>query len=606
MSYPIPGNEIERLATLGDYRILDTEFDSRFDNLVAIAAAHFAAPIALVSLVDADRQWFKARLGLDIRQTPRSIAFCTHAITCPGTVTVIEDATRDARFQNNPLVTGAPHIRFYAGAPIVAEDGAALGTVSVIDTMPRRFGQADVEMLKRLAHNARSLMELHRRNSLLREAAHRDPLTGLLNRRGLDIALEQAMGAALAGETCGLLCLDLDRFKQVNDTYGHDIGDGLLKETARRLQTSVRQGDQVARIGGDEFAVLLAHPVNRTVLELVATRILRQCAAPVMIHDQSIGLDVSIGAAKAPRDAVLPGDLMRAADRALYDAKRAGRGQLVITGDRVPAGVLTAAADGDGVQVDGARSDGAPGAELALAIERNELFLEWQSSHDLTTNAVIGYEALVRWRHPRFGVVAPNSFVPLAEACGLSGRLDAWVLFRACEEAACGPADVRYSINLSAQWLANGNVLPLVRTALERSGLDPDRLILEITESTAIGSVESAQAHMRQLRALGIRMALDDFGTGYSSLSYLQQYPFDLLKIDRSFVTGLGSDPRGDRLLEGVIHLARLLGIAVVAEGIETPKHAHRLRLAGCEMGQGYYWARPCAAPWTMVQRRIA
>ncbi len=600
MSYPIPGNEIERLATLGDYRILDTDFDSRFDNLVAIAAAHFATPIALVSLVDADRQWFKAKVGLDIRETPRSSAFCTYAITCPATVTVIEDATRDPRFQHNPLVVGAPHIRFYAGAPILAEDGAALGTVSVIDTVPRRFEQADRQMLARLADTARSLLELHRRDSLLREAAHHDPLTGLLNRRGLDIALEQAMGAALAGETCGLLWVDLDRFKQVNDTYGHDIGDGMLKETARRLQTSVRQGDQVARIGGDEFAVLLAHPVNRTVLELVATRILRQCAAPVMIHDQSIGLNVSIGAAKAPRDAVLPGDLMRAADRAVYEAKRAGRGQLAITGDRVPAGLLTAA-DGDGAQ-----GYSAPGAELALAIERNELFLEWQSSHDLTTNAVIGYEALVRWRHPRFGVVAPNSFVPLAEACGLSGRLDAWVLFRACEEAACGPADVRYSINLSAQWLANGNVLPLVRTALERSGLDPDRLILEITESTAIGSVESAQAHMRQLRQLGIRMALDDFGTGYSSLSYLQQYPFDLLKIDRSFVTGLGSDPRGDRLLEGVINLARLLGIAVVAEGVETPQHALRLRLAGCDMGQGYYWARPCAAPWTMVQRRIA
>jgi diguanylate cyclase (GGDEF)-like protein len=600
VSYPIPGNEIERLATLGDYRILDTDFDSRFDNLVAIAAAHFATPIALVSLVDADRQWFKAKVGLDIRETPRSSAFCTYAITCPATVTVIEDATRDPRFQHNPLVVGAPHIRFYAGAPILAEDGAALGTVSVIDTVPRRFEQADRQMLARLADTARSLLELHRRDSLLREAAHHDPLTGLLNRRGLDIALEQAMGAALAGETCGLLWVDLDRFKQVNDTYGHDIGDGMLKETARRLQTSVRQGDQVARIGGDEFAVLLAHPVNRTVLELVATRILRQCAAPVMIHDQSIGLNVSIGAAKAPRDAVLPGDLMRAADRAVYEAKRAGRGQLAITGDRVPAGLLTAA-DGDGAQ-----GYSAPGAELALAIERNELFLEWQSSHDLTTNAVIGYEALVRWRHPRFGVVAPNSFVPLAEACGLSGRLDAWVLFRACEEAACGPADVRYSINLSAQWLANGNVLPLVRTALERSGLDPDRLILEITESTAIGSVESAQAHMRQLRQLGIRMALDDFGTGYSSLSYLQQYPFDLLKIDRSFVTGLGSDPRGDRLLEGVINLARLLGIAVVAEGVETPQHALRLRLAGCDMGQGYYWARPCAAPWTMVQRRIA
>jgi len=591
VSYPIPGNEIERLATLEDYRILDTEYDTRFNNLVEIASAHFGTPIALVSLIDADRQWFKAEVGLGVRQTPRSQAFCTHSITRPDTVTVVEDAMLDTRFQANPLVTGAPHIRFYAGAPILAEGGAALGTVCVIDRVPRRFCSDDRRMLTRLAANAHSLMELHRRNSLLREAAQRDPLTGLLNRRGLEKATERAMSGVLAGESCGLLYLDLDQFKQVNDSHGHDIGDSLLKETARRLQTSVRQGDLVSRIGGDEFVVLLAHPVNRTVLELVALRILRNCAAPVMLHDQAVGTGLSIGGAQAPRDAVLPGDLMRAADRALYAAKRAGRGRVVIAGARTDAGA----------KEELFTSDGEPGAELALAIERDELFLEWQSCHDLETEAVVGYEALVRWRHARLGVIAPNNFVPLAEACGLSGRLDAWVLFRACQEASQAPDDVRFSINLSAQWIANGNVLPLVRTALERSGLDPGRLVLEITESTAIGSVEGARDHMQQLRALGIRLALDDFGTGYSSLAYLQRYPFDLLKLDQSFVAGLSTDPRGRKLSQGVIHLAKLLDIAVIAEGIETTQQADLLRDVGCQMGQGYLWARPCPAPWRSV-----
>ena len=590
MSYPLPGNEIERLATLDDFRILDTQPDRRFDNLVEIATAHFGTPIALVSLVDADRQWFKAKVGLSASETPRKLAFCTHAITTPDVVTVIEDATLDSRFNTNALVTGDPGIRFYAGAPIVADDGSALGTVCVIDRKPRKFGPEDREMLARLADNARSLMELHRRNTMLREAADRDPLTGLLNRRGLDREIEHAMGATLAGENCGLLYLDLDKFKHVNDTYGHEFGDALLRETARRLQSAVRQGDLVARVGGDEFVVLLIHPVDQSVLEHVSARVLRACADPVMMLDHEVALGVSIGAAQAPRDAVLPRDLLRVADRAMFDAKRAGRGQVVFAGDWTASNHHNGAAD----------ADSAPAAELAMAIERDQLFLEWQSSHNLATGKLVGYEALVRWRHPRLGVISPNNFVPLAEASGLSGRLDSWVLYRACDEAARGPANLNYAVNLSAQWIANGNIVPLVRTALERSGLAPDRLLLEITESTAIGSVASAQHHMQQLRALGIRLALDDFGAGYSSLAYLQHYRFDVLKLDRTFVAGLGTDPRGDRLLEGVIHLSRLLNTSVVAEGIETARQLARLRDAGCEFGQGFYLGRPAPAPWAI------
>jgi diguanylate cyclase (GGDEF)-like protein len=583
VTYPIPGNEIERLATLQDYRILDSEFDSRFDNLTQIASAHFGLPIALVSLVDADRQWFKSMVGLDVRQTPRKFAFCTHAITRPDSVMVVEDAARDERFAANPLVTGDPHIRFYAGAPILAEDGAALGTVCVIDRAPRQFDDADRRMLKRLAENAQTLMDLHRRNSLLREAARRDALTGLLNRRGLDKAIDLAIDASLSGEGCGLLYLDLDHFKHVNDTYGHETGDSVLKETARRLQSVVRQGDLVARIGGDEFVVLLAHPVNAGVLDLVAQRIVRACAMPIVVHEQVIELGMSVGGALAPRDAVLSDDLLREADRALYEAKRGGRGRVAIAGPR-------------SLGVPG--NENAPDSELALAIERDDLFLEWQSCHDLATGAIHGYEALVRWQHPQAGVISPANFVPLAEACGLAGRLDAWVLFKACEQGARAPGNVRISVNLSALSIANGIVVPLVRSALERSGLDPGRLVLEITESAAIGNEDNALAHMQELKALGLKLALDDFGTGYASLAYLHRYPFDMLKLDQKFVAGLAADPRAMRLSQGVIHLARLLDIAVVAEGIETSQQAELLQVAGCTMGQGYLWARPSRLPW--------
>jgi diguanylate cyclase (GGDEF)-like protein len=401
------------------------------------------------------------------------------------------------------------------------------------------------------------------------------------------------MGAVLAGENCGLLYLDLDKFKHVNDTHGHEIGDALLRETARRLQAAVRQGDQVARVGGDEFVILLAHPADQAVLELVSARVLRACAAPVMMRDQQLALGVSVGAAQAPRDGALPRDLLRAADRAMFDAKRAGRGQVVFAGDR------TASAHLDG-QVEG---DEGPIAELATAIERDDLFLEWQSSHNLLTGKILGYQALARWRHPRLGVVAPNDFVSPAQACGLSARLDAWVLYRACEEAARGPADLDYAVSLSARWIANGNIVPLVRSALDRSGLAPDRLVLEISESAAIGSVESAQHQIAQLRALGVRLALDDFGVGYCSLAYLQHYRFDVLKLDRSFVIGLGTDPRGDRLLEGLVHMSRLLNTAVIASGIASEKQAARLRAVGCEMGQGDHLAEPTEAPWDIPVR---
>ena len=583
MAHSNSGREIERLATLYDYRILDSDFDQQFNNLTEIASAHFGMPIALVSLIDADRQWFKAMVGLDVRQTPRRIAFCSHTIANAGQVMVVEDAYGDPRFDANPLVTGAPHIRFYAGAPIVAEDGAALGTVCVIDRVPRQFTGADCAMLQRLAENARSLMELHRRNSLLREAARSDSLTGLLNRRGLEKAIEHVLAAALAGKTCGLLYLDLDRFKHINDTHGHDAGDQVLKEVARRLQSVVRQTDLVARIGGDEFVVLLAHPVDHGALGQVASRVLAVCGRPITIDGTVIEPGLSIGGALAPRDAVVADDLLREADRALYIAKRGGRGRVAIAGPRVVGPVARAAARE---------------SELEQAIDRDELFLEWQSCHDLPSGRVLGYEALVRWRHPQAGVIAPVNFVPLAEACGLSGRLDAWVLFNACRQGATAPAGQRLSVNMSALSITSGLVVPMVRSALDRSGLDPRRLVLEITESAAIGNEDKALEHMRQLKALGIKLALDDFGTGYASLAYLQRYPIDLVKLDQKFVAGLATDPRAQRLTQGIIHLARLLDIAVIAEGIETTTQADLLRKNGCRMGQGYLWARPSVLPW--------
>lgn len=583
MYTPIPHNEAFRLSTINDYRILDTDPDLRFDNLAQIACDHFNVPIALISFIDADRQWFKAAIGLSVRQTPRHDSFCAFAIMHPESVFVVEDALRDARFCTNPLVVGEPGIRFYAGAPIVAANRQTLGTVCVIDREPRTFSAADRAMLTRLANVARSLLDLHRRNEWLHETAKRDPLTGLLNRRGLEGSLDQGMESALKGRGCGLLYLDLDHFKQVNDAHGHAVGDSMLEEIASRLNEAVRQGDIVARLGGDEFAILLAHPVDQAALELVAQRVLAACAAPIVLQGTIITPSMTAGGALAPRDAITPGDLLRKADRALYAAKRAGRGRVAVVGR------------------DGARSGERltrPAVALSRAIERNELTLEWQACHEIRTGKIRGYEALVRWNHPELGRLAPDRFVPLAEACGLSVLLDSWVLLRACEEAAQGPRDGYFAVNVSARWIATDNVVAMVLAALGHSGLSADRLVLEITEGTAIADEARAIAAMQQLKALGVHLALDDFGTGYSSLDYLQTYPFDMIKLDRNFVSSIGSSARGPNLAAGVVHLAKRLGLAVIAEGVETRLQADLLLAAGCRLAQGYLWARPAPAPW--------
>ncbi|HZU63910.1 MAG TPA: EAL domain-containing protein [Novosphingobium sp.] len=582
-AYPILANEAARLRSLYSYDILDTPPDARFDNLAEIASSHFEAPIALVSLVDQDRQWFKAAVGLGARQTPREQSFCAHAIASKDEVLIIEDAWADPRFANNPLVTGDPHIRFYAGAPILASNGDPLGTICVIDRQPRLTHPRDARFLARLAANATTLLELHRNNALLHRAAERDPLTGLANRRGLDTALDAAVAAALDGRPCGLLYIDLDHFKEVNDTYGHEAGDRLLCDMADRLSGCVRAYDTVARIGGDEFVILLPAQVDEAMLAQIGRRILKACEEPFIVAGTPLRLSASLGGALAPRHAVEPGELLRTADRALYAAKRDGRGQLLIAG--APATEPPA-------------EDASLEAELYRAIQENQLFLRWQAFHDLESGEVRGYEALVRWHHPRLGELSPAAFIPLAEACGLSGQLDSWVLEAATREAAAAPAHLFFAVNISAYWMARGDIARVVGQVLERSGLGPHQLILEMTERIAIDNAHRAQQHMEALSGIGVAVALDDFGTGYSSLSYLRQYPFDKLKLDRSFVTGIEEDPRGQVLAAGILHLAETLGIGVIAEGIETRAQAQLLQAAGCRTGQGFLWGQPQAAPW--------
>jgi diguanylate cyclase (GGDEF)-like protein len=581
----LPEDEDRRLAALQAQFILDSPHDPRFDSLVALAADMFAVPIALVSLVDANRQWFKAAHGLDVCETPRSSAFCAHAILTPDELLVVPDATADERFADNPLVTGEPYIRFYAGAPVRAVTGEALGTLCLLDSAPRVFDTAARQRLRRLADSVAAMIQLHRSAITMQMAATQDPLTGLGNRALFDQRLEEAVAGAAEGRPCALLLADLDGFKAVNDRLGHQAGDALLRDVARRLNQTVRGSDVAVRFGGDEFAVVMTGLGEPEIATNVARRIMACMAEPMRLGNEDVAPRLSIGVAHCPLDALDARGLLKAADSALYEAKRRGRGRIVVAGK--------AELPGEGAPRNGR------GLESALreAIARNDLAIYWQPYFVAATGALRGFEALLRWNHPKHGAVSPALFLPLAEASGLIADIDAWVLRGACTAAQAWPADIEIAVNLSAHWFSRGGTVKLAHDALSQSGLDPGRLELELTERTLISSRDVACEQIKALRGMGVRLALDDFGTGYSSLAYLRQFPFDKIKLDRAFVAALGEDSKADAVARAIIQLGHALDMVVCGEGVETMEQLSFLQAERCDVVQGFLLGRPALVP---------
>jgi diguanylate cyclase (GGDEF)-like protein len=578
---PLPDDETERLGDLESYEVLDTDTDPRITPFVRLASQLFEVPIALVSLVDRDRQWFKAEIGLGASETPRELSFCAHAILAPTEVMVVEDAIADRRFRDNALVTGNPHIRFYAGAPIISPSGHPLGTLCIIDRLPRTLDAPGRRRLADLAIGVGAVLDLHRCMRRLERAATHDPLTGLANRALFDPSVAAAVEASLGGIGCAVLYLDLDRFKAVNDTYGHPGGDIVLREVGNRLLGMVRPGDLAARLGGDEFAILMAGPFPAYAPQLLADRIVAAFAEPLHVNGRTVAIGCSIGFAVAPADGRDMRTLVGAADRALYRAK-ADRGSIV------GAGVLLTA---------GGKRPRTLEDDLRDAILSGELTLVWQPYFATQSGEVVGHEALVRWNRPGYGPMSPAAFVPVAEASGLIEELDAWVLQAACAAAARWPVSRRISVNISPHWFCMGDLWAMVSTVLKTTGLDPHRLTLEITERTVMDHPDRVNACIEQLRAHGIRIALDDFGTGYASLGCLKNFAFDKLKLDRSFVCDIGLDERADNIVRAVLALARALRMQVCAEGVETIAQLDLLRAEGCQMVQGFLLARPAPEP---------
>jgi diguanylate cyclase (GGDEF)-like protein len=426
------------------------------------------------------------------------------------------------------------------------------------------------------------ITEQRRSEAKIAHMAHHDALTGLPNRVFLRERLEHALASRRGTEGVAVLCLDLDHFKEVNDTLGHPIGDALLKSVGERLRNCMRETDTVARVSGDEFVVVQVSSDPPKEATALATRLTELLSAPHTLDGHQVVVGTSIGIAISPNDGSDPDVLLKHADLALYGTKAEGRGTYRFFESEM------------NTRMQARRS---LEADLRKALSNGEFELHYQPLVNLENHQVVGMEALLRWNQPERGKVSPADFIPLSEETGLIVPIGEWVLRQACREAAAWPEHVRVSVNVSAAQFKKRNLVQTIFNALAASSLPASRLELEITESVLIQDGEATLATLCQLRDLGVRIALDDFGTGYSSLSYLRSFPFDKIKIDRCFVKDL-TDKDDDSLaiVRAVARLGHSLGMMTTAEGVESKEQMERVRAEGCTEMQGYYFSPPKTA----------
>ena len=441
-----------------------------------------------------------------------------------------------------------------------------------------------------LVLNLRDVTERKALESQLRHQAFHDSLTGLANRLRFMDRLEHSLLLARrsAHNHVGVLYMDLDYFKNVNDELGHGTGDSLLKQIAQRIHNCVRATDTAARLGGDEYAVLLEDATSVQEARNVAMRILDEVNRPFLVDGHEISITASLGVVYADSQEMSAEEVLRAADVAMYDAKENGRNRVHI----FEAGMQLSVVERLHLI-----------SELNTAVEKNQFLVYYQPTIDLETERITGFEALVRWEHPNRGLLHPDEFIPIAEDTGAIQGIGKIVLQQACAQAKewqdkfPNLQDCTISVNVSPKQIQRPGLVDLVHDALTESGLEPSKLIIEVTESVLLPQPQKAIETLRGLKALGVQVALDDFGTGYSSLSYLKRFPIDILKIDRIFIEGLDGGSEKDKLLvQTVIDLGNLLNLHIVAEGIERKEQLNRLRALHCDVGQGYFFAEPLDA----------
>jgi len=432
----------------------------------------------------------------------------------------------------------------------------------------------------------RMILQLNTARERARHLATHDQLTGLANRALFHDRLSQAVAAARRSrQKIAVLFVDLDGFKSINDTLGHAVGDGLLRGIARRITSCLRETDTAARLGGDEFAILLTNLGTELDASMVARKLLATLGEPLQFRQQSTTIRCSVGIASFPRDAQDAEALLKRSDTAMYHAKQRGGNRFDFYSEDMNAAIQRRVALEE---------------RLRTALDQNEFLIHYQPQFDLTRGRIIGAEALLRWKHPELGLVAPGHFLPIAEETGLIVPLGDWILRTACEQNArwnkTGHRGLRVSVNVSSQQFLEPGLADVVKSALDESGLAPISLELEITESSLLRDVEVTVNTLRRLKDLGVRLAIDDFGTGYSSLAYLKRLPIDVLKIDQSFIRSLTTDPADATITQTIVQLAAGLNLTTIAEGVETLEQLLLLGSYGCSRMQGFLFGKPAPA----------
>jgi diguanylate cyclase (GGDEF)-like protein len=595
---PIPADESARIETLRRYCILDTGPEERFDRIVEIAKRRFKVPIALVAFMDSERNFFKATGGLAVSESPRSLSFCGYTILGDEAL-VINDARRDPRFAENPLVAGELNLCFYAGAPLIVSNGQRIGTLCLLDTKPRQFTEDNVHDLQDMASIVTDLLEMRlamgnvleeveRRRTAearARDLAYRDVLTGLPNRAYRQHVLVDGL-SPLSGTPVAALSADIDHFKEVNDTLGHYAGDQVLQRIAELLRGTIGDHGFVARVSGDEF-VALFDASSSARIRSIASAVTNACALPCSVGGHTITTSLSLGLAfNDTRGTDIEG-LIRDADLALRVAKRNGRNQVAVYDEKI---------------ANEARRRTRLGRDLDLAIRNGSIEVKYQPIHQAPNGPMIGVEALARWRHPSLGNISPLEFIELAEESGRILELSGQILLAALK-ASLHWNDITVAVNLSPVQFKLTDLAHDVDSMLRQLNYPSHRLSLEVTESVLLNDFENAKRQIEQLHRIGVKVALDDFGTGFSSLNYLVGLSFDKLKIDQGFVRGIGQDPKHDAIVRHIIALARELDMRVTAEGVETEEQSSLLAAAGCTSLQGYFFSAALSS--TEIDQRL-